>query len=174
MAWYYILIGIQPWTIACAHHLQFSTVQLKCLTLKITTLNNVTLNERYCAQPNSMFKGMMQLVLRTELNLTNVWQQSPIMGSGSEHNTECKWTSTLAESHNNKLVYSSDLNPHLHIQIRQIYILGRHTVRRRPLDGQKCTQVLPNQNTDYHHSYIRRPICHLIRLQLYFYTLSGP
>lgn len=101
MAWYYILTGIQPWTIASAHHLQFSavhkivsgqagtffkqTVQLKCLTLKITTLNNVTLNERYCAQPNSMFKGMMQLVLRTELNLTNAWQQSPIMGSGSEH-----------------------------------------------------------------------------------------
>ena len=106
MVWYYSLTGIQPSTIASAHHLQFSTVhkivsgqagtffkqtvQLKCLILKITTLNNVTLNERYCAQPNSMFKGLTQLVLRNELNLTNVWQQSPIKGSGSVHNTECK------------------------------------------------------------------------------------
>jgi len=91
---------------ASAHHLQFSavqklvsgqagaffeqTVQLKSPTLKITTLNNVTSNERYCAQPNSMFRGLTQLVLRTELNLTNAWQQSPIKGSGSVHNTECK------------------------------------------------------------------------------------
>jgi len=138
----HILTGIEPWTIASAHHLYFSVVQklvsgqalslnklynYKCPTLNITTLNNVTQNEWYCAQPNSMFKGLTLLVLRNELNLTCAWQQSPIMGSGSVHNTECKRTSTLGESHKDMLIYSSDLNPHLHIQVRHIYILVRHS-----------------------------------------------